>query len=168
MISKVKILALPTRLCLLAMLALSATSAAAQTREETEFWIIKQTQPNVRGLSYAIEGDNLVRRVELPWAAGGGVVQMSLPIKQISAVGYAFTDRYLSYSLLCETPCTEQWSEGVDAPDPENRRKLLFEIYRKLDPSFPPRMHKALLKLIELHGGKARLFQLPPPPKEPF
>jgi hypothetical protein len=154
--------------------SIAASPVMAQTREETESWIIKQTEQNLMSarsigisLTYAIEGDQLIRRIAFPAASGGGTAQTSISIKQINRIGYVFTERYLSYSLLCETECIDQFSQGMESAEPADKRKFLFEIFRKLDPGFPPRMHKALLKLVELHGGKAKLFQLPPQ-REPF
>lgn len=150
-------------------------AALAQSREETEDWIIKQTQPNLvdanavgLSLTYAIEDDRLVRRVEFPVVAGGGISQMSIPISRINRIEYVYTDRYLSYSLICATACVEAFSQGgADTPETGDKRRLPFEIYRKLDSSFPSRMHKALLTLVERHGGKAEIVKAAPK-KEPF
>ena len=142
--------------------------AIAENKETMASWIIRQTEidsipPNspAPGLSYAISGEELHRRVEFPTLAGGGTVQMSIPIQQISRIEYLYTERYLAYSLSCTNNCVKTTRQGgAAAPITSEPRKLLFEIKRKLDPDFPPRMHQALLKLIELHGGKARLMPL--------
>ncbi len=152
------------------LLMLPALTAIAQTRDETEAWIIRQTASNVPGMTYLIEEGELIRRIKLPsFSGGGGVVQQSIPISQVTSIAVTHTDRYLSYSLACTAPCVEQISQDTeDQFDAEERRpRLLFEIYRKFDSSFPPRMNKALLKLVELHGGKAKLTEQAPP-KEAF
>jgi hypothetical protein len=142
---------------------------AAQTRSEAEAWIVEQAANNVAGLTYAIDGDDLVRRLQMPSPLSSGVVQQTIPIRRITRIEVTHTEKYLSYTLSCDEPCVEQLTEGVaDDSDPRRKRPvLLFEIYRRLDASFPPRMNKALLKLVELHGGKAKVVEKAKP-KAPF
>lgn len=140
-------------------------NAVAQTKEETEEWIIKQSEMNSPLLKYRIEGDEMVSEVSFgPGAAtmGSMPVQKAISISKITRITYVHTDKYLSYSLMCDSPCAYL----LDEPD-EKRSKFLFEIYRKLDSSFPPRMNKALLHLVKLHGGKASIAKQEAP-KEAF
>lgn len=152
------------------LLALGHGAVSAQTRSETEAWIIEQCADNVAGLSYSIAGDDLVRRLRLPSSPlGAGVVQQSIPIRRITRIEVVHTERYLSYSLSCDEPCVDHLAQGIADDGPPRRSVLLFEIYRRLDASYPPRMTKALLKLVELHGGRAQVFAKPKPkPKAPF
>ena len=141
-------------------------TAVAQTREETEAWIIKQAKFNLEGrLKYAIEGDELISRLTLPYGMGGETIQKSIPINQIKSISFTHTHEFLSYSLICNKPCVSQFNGNTQSEDMKPR--FLFEIYKKLDSSFLPRMDKALLKLIELHGGKAKIVQQKPE-KETF
>lgn len=39
-------------------------------------------------LTYAIEGDQLIRRIGFPVVSGGGTAQISISIKRISRIGY--------------------------------------------------------------------------------
>lgn len=140
-------------------------ASAAQTKEETAEWILKQSEINTPLLKYGIEGGEFVSEVSFGPGAdamGASAVRKAIPIREISRITYVHTDRYLSYSLMCDRPCAYL----IDDPD-QKQPKFLFEIYRKLDASFPPRMNKALLKLIEQHGGKAKLLQVRPA-TEPF
>lgn len=140
------------------LLALFSASAMAQTQEETEAWIIKQSGFNLEGrLKHSIEGDELISRLTLPYAMGGETIQRSIPIKQIKTISYTHTDAYLSYTLMCDKPCTTQFNGNTEVE--EKSPKFLFEIHKSFDSSFPPRMHKALLKLVELHGGKAKMVR---------
>ncbi len=143
-----------------------AITAIAQTREETEAWIIKQVEFNLEGrLKYSIEGDELISRLTLPYRMGGETIQKSIPINQIKSISFTHTHEFLSYSLICDKPCVSQFNGDTQSEDMKPR--FLFEIYKKLDSSFLPRMDKALLKLIELHGGKAKIVQQKPE-KETF
>jgi hypothetical protein len=138
-------------------LLLFAVSAIAQTREETEAWILQQGNMNTPLLRYYIERGELVSEASFgPGAGSMGArpVQKAIPIGRITHITYVRTDKYLSYSLMCDTPC----SYLLDEPD-EKPPKFLFEIYRKLDASFPARMNKALLHLIRLHGGSATIVK---------
>jgi len=143
------------------MLALFASQAMAQqTKEETESWILKQAAINTPGLSYTIEGDEFVSHMS--FGAGAGIygandVQKAIPISKVTQIQYIHTDKYLSYILTCNQPCAYLLA------DPEEKQpKFLFEIYRKVDSEFPARMNKALLHLIKLHGGNAKISKQAP------
>ncbi len=155
------------------------TATFAQTKEATEAWIIKQTEPNNESLKgefkYSIEGDKLVSRHEIPYilqSAGKlnySVIQKSIPLKSIKIVSFVHTKKYVSFNLICEDDCMHQQSLTNDNKVESERRskKFLFEIYANLDKSFPPRLEKALLHLIELNGGKAKVVKIVEQ-KEPF
>lgn len=155
----------PAKIACCVGLLLCSISAHAQTKAETEAWILKQGEMNTSLLTYRIEGGELVSEVSLgPGAAamGASTVSKAIPIREITRIAYVHTEKYLSYSLMCDRPCVYL----IEEPD-EKQPRFLFEIYRKLDASFPPRMNKALLKLVEQHGGKARLIPMSVE-KEPF
>jgi len=143
-----------TALCLLSLFSVSST---AQTKEETEAWIIKQTEANPQEIKHSIEGDVLISKVIMVMGIGGlggGPVEKGIPISQITNISYTHTNRYLSYTMACDKPC----AYILDEPD-EKRPKYLFEIYKKLEASYVQRMNTALLHLIKLHGGKAKIVQ---------
>jgi hypothetical protein len=140
-------------------------AVAAQTLDETKAWIIQQGNMNTPLLKYFMEGGELVSEASFgpgAGALGAMPVQKAIPIGKITRVTYVHTEKYLSYSLMCNAPCAYLLEE----PD-EKQPKFLFEIYRKLDASFPARMNKALLHLIKLHGGKATIIKQEAP-KEAF
>lgn len=141
-----------------------ATHAVAQpSKDETEGWILKQAEINTPGLSYTIEGDEFVSRLSFGGPAGlGSDVQKAIPISKVTQIQYIHTDKYISYILMCNEPCAYLLAE----PE-EKQSKFLFEIYRKLDEKFAERMNKALLHLIKLHGGNAKISKQAPP-KEAF
>lgn len=149
------------------MLTLFTTHAVAQqqTKEETESWILKQAAVNTAGLTYTIEGDEFVSHMSFGPGAeiyGAGAVQKAIPLSRVTHITYVHTEKYLSYSLMCNESCAYLLEE------PETKQpKFLFEIYRKLDADFPARMNKALLHLIKLHGGNAKITKQTPA-KEAF
>lgn len=139
-------------ICLLSFLSLNAM---AQTKEETEAWILKQTEANPSEIKHSIEDDVLISKVTMLngiGGLGGEPIEKGIPISQITKIVYTHTNKYLSYTMTCDKPCAYL----LDEPD-EKRPKFLFEIYKRLDSSYVPRMNKALLQLVTLHGGKAKL-----------
>lgn len=141
-------------LCLLSFLS---TNVMAQTKEETEAWIIKQTELNPQEIKHSIEGDVLISKVTMVngiGGLGGESIEKGIPISEITNIVYTHTNEYLSYTMTCDKPCAYL----LDEPD-EKRPKFLFEIYKKLDSSYAARMNKALLHLIKSHGGKAKIIK---------
>ena len=129
--------------------------AMAQSRQETEDWIIHQTKVNPYGLKHRIEGNELISRLELPSVTiGGGIIEKAIPIGQITTIAYTHTNEYLSYAIQCDRPCAFLLDESD-----KKQSKFLFEIYKKLDASYVPRMNTALLHLVKLHGGKAKIVR---------
>jgi hypothetical protein len=140
---------------LLLLLTLAGNSIA-QTKEETETWIIKQTEVNPYELKHSIEGSELISSMTLAGAGitGSGAIQKAIPISQVTTITYTHTSEYLSYTMMCDKPCAYL----LDDPD-QKRPKFLFEIYKKLDAGYLPRMNSALLNLVKLHGGKAKVVK---------
>ena len=127
-----------------------SANALAQTKRETQAWIIKQTEVNPPGLKYSIEEDELV----IHFILALDTIKKGIPISKVKTIFVTHTNHYLSYSLMCDSPCTYLLD------DPETKQpKFLFEIYQKLDPTFVPRMNKALLHLIRLNGGNAAIVK---------
>ena len=141
------------------LLLMLAELPLAQTLQETESWIIQQTEVNRYQLKHRIEGDELISRLEFPsLKVGDGIIEKAVPIKQVTTIIYTHTNEYLSYTMQCDRPCAYL----LDEPDIK-QPKFLFEIYKRLDPSYVPRMNSALLHLVKLHGGKARIIKAEPP-----
>lgn len=139
-------------LCLFSFFSISAI---AQTKEDTEAWVLKQTEANPKEIKHSIEGDVLISKVTMVNGIGdlgGEPIEKGIPISQITNIVYTHTNEYLSYTMTCDKPC----AYSLDEPD-EKRPKFLFEIYKKLEASYVPRMNNALLHLVKLHGGKAKL-----------
>lgn len=137
-----------------ALLASFLYSAAtiAQTKEETEAWILKQAAKNRFELQHAIEDGLFISRITMPGFPSDTLIEKAIPISKVTRVYYTHTQEYLSYSLRCDEPCAYLMDE------PEIKRdNFLFEIYQPLNSSFPHRMNKALLHLIKIHGGHARV-----------
>lgn len=136
---------------LLAGLVFSAATTA-QTREETEAWILEQAAGNRYELQHVIEEGQFISRVTLRGLVGETTIAKAIPIHKVTRITFVHTRDYLSYSLMCDEPCAYLLDE------PESKRpKFLFEIYVALDSSFAPRMNAALLHLIKSYGGKARI-----------
>jgi hypothetical protein len=146
---------------LLALIAFLPCFASAQTKEESEAWIIEQTKFNLDGrLVYAIAGKSLVSKLELPFPpVGPDVVNKSISLASVKRMSFLHTDKFLSFSLMCDYQCAHQINTDHSGKFQSERRskKFLFEIYKPFDKSFPPRMQKALMHLITLHGGKAEM-----------
>ncbi|WP_062066827.1 hypothetical protein [Cellvibrio sp. OA-2007] len=129
------------------------TTATAQTLEETKDWILTQSEFNLDGrLKYDIIDGQFISLLTLPYALGGDTIKKSIPIEKISKISIIKTDKYISFSLICDKPCTTQ-----DDDISNQKTVFLFEIYKTLDASFSSRMQKALFHLVELHKGKARI-----------
>lgn len=140
---------------LLALLLLPLT-AAAQTKEETQAWILSKV-PYVSYLNYTIDGENLIATFP-PMRGGGNTIKRTLALKGIKNISYTHTDKYLSFVLKCDTECAYLIeTDGSDKFVSESKKDMmLFELYGKVDADIGPRMEKALLRLVELNGGKAK------------
>ena len=145
------------------VLVMLASCAVAQTKEATHTWIIEQTRMNPFRLKHSIEGDALISSTTMGSAAmGGETVEKAIPVSQVTTIAYTHTNEYLSYTLSCNAPC----SYLMESPEIK-RPKFLFEIYSKLDAGYVQRMNNALLHLVKLHGGQAKVVKAAVP-KQPF
>ena len=161
---------------LLLFLFLLPFSASSQTREETEKWILSKV--DVRslelGLEYSIVDGDLIRVVKPISVLVGDsrfddVHENSIPLGSIKTISYKHTDEYLSFMLKCDDDCVYYVltnSRGEMKKD-EYIGAFLLEIYAKVDTEMVARMQKALLHLVQLHGGSAKLVPLSEP-KEAF
>jgi hypothetical protein len=159
-------------LWLLAVLAALAPAwVAAQTKEETEKWILTQTDNNtIRSLSYKIENGEWIRKLEPFTMIGDGkTTKNTIQIKDIKTVSVLHTEKFMSFEFTCPEDCA--YSVTTNSSDKfvsdEKGNRFLFEIYGRLDASMLPRMQKAILHLIELNGGKAKMVANQKP-KEAF
>lgn len=142
-----------------------ALGGNTQTKDETEAWILKQAAVNPPALTYRIEGGEMISELSYSGGAsslGAPPVQKAVPLGKVTRISYLRTEKFLSYSLMCDVPCAYL----LDEPEPKQPR-FLFEIYQNVDANFPPRMNKALLQLIALHGSKASISE-EQAPKEAF
>lgn len=155
-------------LCALAFLPLLVM---AQTKEETEKWILAQTANNtIRNLSYKIDNGEWVRKLEPFTMIGNGqTTKNTIQIKDIKTITVLHTEKFMSFSFNCPDDCN--YSVTTSSSDKfvsdSKSSSFLFEIYGKLDDSLLPRMQKAILHLIELSGGKAKMVPYQKP-KEVF
>ncbi len=156
---------------LLYVLAFLPVLVMAQTKEETEKWILAQTANNtIRSLSYKIENGEWIRKLEPFTMIGDGkTTKNTIQIKDIKTVSVLHTEKFMSFEFTCPEDCT--YSVTTNSSDKfvsdEKGSNFLFEIYGKLDASMLPRMQKAILHLIELNGGKAKMVAHQKP-KEAF
>jgi hypothetical protein len=141
---------------------LCSTAVSAQTREDTEAWILAQTPTNSNSASHAIESGLLISRIRLYNLRGDVMVEKAIPLNQVTRISFVHTPEYLSVSLMCDQPCAYL----LDEPDVKQPR-FLFEIYKNLDSKFPARMNQALLHLIKSYGGRATVQSQTKKP-EPF
>lgn len=153
------------------LVALLPALVIAQTKEETEKWILTQTDNNtIRSLSYKIDNGEWIRKLEPFTMIGDGkTTKNTIQIKDIKTVSALHTEKFMSFEFACPEDCT--YSVTTNSSDKfvsdEKGNRFLFEIYGKLDPSMLPRMQKAILHLIELNGGKAKMVPHQKP-KEAF
>jgi hypothetical protein len=151
---------------LLLLIALLPFSALAQTKEETAAWILSKANESYNhGASYAIsEGDLTVNL-----SAGDSRYERTIPIGSIKTISMVHTDEYMTFVLKCDDDCVYFVETDLNNKFKSDSQKdvLMIEMYRKVDASLGPRMQKALLHLVELHGGKAAVIPYRPK-KEAF
>lgn len=151
---------------LLLLLALFPFYAVAQTKEETAEWIVSKANENYNhGASYEISGSDLMSKISL----GDSRFERTIAIGSIKTVSMVHTEEYMTFFLRCDDDCvyfTETESDGTFKSD-SYKDVVLIEMYGKVDASLGPRMQKALLHLVELHGGKAAAIAYKPK-KEAF
>lgn len=151
--------------------ALAPALVMAQSKEETEKWISAQAPEQYSlGLSYVIEGGEWTRKLAPLTTRGSGETHKNtIQIKDITTVTFLHTDKFMSFKFTCAGDCV--YSVTTNSSDKfvsdAKGGSFLFEIYGKLDASMLPRMQKAILHLIELNGGKAKMVAYQKP-KEAF
>ena len=96
-----------TTLCFIFMGLLSffSINAIAQTKEETEAWIIKQTELNPQEIKQNIEGDVLISKVTMLngiGGLGGEPIEKGIPISQVT-VSYTHLDVYKRQIQHCQS-----------------------------------------------------------------
>ncbi len=152
------------------LLALLPALVMAQTKEETEKWILAQASGQYSmGLSYDIQGGEWSRKLAPLAMSSGNSHKNTIEIKDITTVSFLHTDKFMSFKFTCPDECvyTVTTTSSDKFVSDAKGNSFLFEIYSKLDPSMLPRMQKAILHLIELNGGKAKMVAYQKP-KEAF
>lgn len=125
----------------------------AQTKEESIGWLMKQAAQNPGDLRHSVEDGALESHLTLAGGIGGlaDPIAKAIPLGKVTAIVLTQTDKYISFTLKCNTPC------AYLLQSPELKRdKFLFEIYGKFDSAYALRLQNALLHLVKLHGGSAR------------
>jgi hypothetical protein len=88
------------------LLVVVTSNSAAQTKEETEAWILKQTEMNPYAIKHSIEGNELISQITMASVtAGGDKIQKAIPINLVTTIAYTHTSEYLSYTMTCDRPC---------------------------------------------------------------
>ncbi len=150
---------------LLLLLALVPCWGFAQTKEETEKWLLAQVPIINHGLQYKFDDGDMVYVLSDRF----GTIKRTIPISKIKSVDFLHTDKFLAFTLKCEDECA--YSVATDENNKfkwdAKKDRMFFELYAKLDKDMPARVQKALLHLIELHGGKAKAIPYTKP-KEAF
>jgi thiamine pyrophosphokinase len=147
-----------------AVLLASTGIVAAQTKEDTVAWLIKQTTQNSSDLTHSVEDGVLESHVTLAGGIGGlaDPISKGIPLGKVTDIVLTQTEKYVSFTLKCNTPC------AYLLQSPELKRdKFLFEIYGNFDSTYSLRLQTALLHLVKLHGGNAKVRN-GPLQKEPF
>ena len=136
----------------------------AQTKEDTVAWIMKQATQNPYGLKHAVEDGVLESHLTLPGGIGRAAdpISKAIPLGKVTAIVLTQTDKYVSFTLMCNNPCAYL----LESPELK-RDRFLFEIYGKFDSTYAMRLQNALLHLVKLYGGNARAT-IAPKQKEPF
>lgn len=145
------------RILVVILICFFSSTAMSQTKSETESWIIKQTERNPFEIKHFIQNGLLISQITMASGFGFVPIEKAIPISQITNISYTHTNEYLSYTMTCNTDCAFLLDDSN-----VKRQKFLFEIYYNFDASFVPRMNKALLHLVKLHGGKATIVKAEP------
>ena len=163
------------------LLVLIPTVFFAQNKEETEKWLMFQNITYYDAhTSYEIKGDFLSSK----WSFRDFTHLNNISIKAIKEISYEHTDKYLALYLKCNKDCAMFMSVNSDYVEPKNTTPksvrdipkgddltnkdvkmsdtFLWSLTGKVDKSMIPRVQKALLHLIELNGGKAKLVAYKP------
>lgn len=131
--------------------------AFAQTKEETEAWILSKI-PYSSNFKYTFAGDGLI--MVMPGVYGGNTTKRTMVIQNIKTISAERTDTYVSFNLKCDDDCV--YTVSTDTNDKfvseSKGEKMFLALSGKIDPELIPRMEKALLRLVELNNGKARVI----------
>ena len=152
----------------------------AQTQKETEDWIVYQTMLDTDiDTNYKIEKNYLISE----WSnyISGGRIICSIDLKSVKTIAVEYTKKYMAFVLKCDADCSIQIYTDGDYVAPKNsapvsvrdkshletssehkkvsaRKFFLFSLNGEIDKTMQPRMEKALLHLVELNGGKAKII----------
>lgn len=145
--------------CAMMLLLLFPAAAVAQTKQETADWITSKTNATFNeGLSYQVDDDSLIVKLRSPGLYGGSQ-ERTMPIRSIAQISYLHTDEFLSVRLTCLDKCAHVagFDDSGKFLSDGYSDTFLVEIYGKVDADLPERMQKAILHLVSLHGGQAKI-----------
>jgi hypothetical protein len=149
-----------SKLIILAVAVLLASTGivAAQTKEDTVAWLMKQTTQNPSDLTHSVEDGVLESHVTLAGGIGGlaDPISRGIPLGKVTDIVLTQTNKYVSFTLKCNTPCAYL----LQSPELKQDR-FLFEIYGKFDSAYSLRLQNALLHLVKLNGGSAKATNAP-------
>jgi hypothetical protein len=153
--------------------------AKAQTKEETKNWILQQTNsyPD-KFYSYEFIGNFIGTKMEML----GNKTSTYILIDSIKSVSYKHDKTGLVFILKCNSNCGIYTFLDREYVEPSNTKpktvrdkpdtkpvkgkteeavgSLLIYFAGEIDKSLIPRLEKAFLTLVQLHGGKAKLVPL--------
>ena len=138
-------------------------SLNAQTKEETQDWILSQTNKFPGKITY----DFVNGEINSYWPLANSAIRTSLPIKSIKTISFNENDVALTIVLTCSNFCGYTLYESI------NKKKKISDPSETIIIVFPnakgqglaPRLQKSFLHLVKLYGGEATITQ---PAKEPF
>ena len=152
----------------------------AQSQKETENWIVYQTILDTDiDTNYKIDKNFIISE----WSnyISGIRIINSIDLAKVKTIAVDHTKTYLAFVFKCETDCSVQIYTDGDYVAPKNSapvsvrdkshletssehkkvsfdNSFLFSLKGSYDKSMIPRMEKALLHLVELNGGKAKII----------
>lgn len=146
--------------------------AFAQSLEETQKWLLAKALDSKFASTQVFSfGEGTFESETTPAAVyNKKTYNRSIPLKDVKTISVLQGDGFVSFTLSCDYECA--YEETVDYYDKKfisekMKNYFLFEIYGNPNPTLNPRIEKALLKLVELNGGKAKIVA-PEKEKEPF
>lgn len=141
------------------ILSLLPSFSFAQSLEETQEWISNKAilTKNV-DITYSFSNDSFVYKWNLPLY--NGEIIKTIPLERVSKISYYIKGEYATFILSCDEACVyeeENNEEGKFIRD-TIRDKFYFEFKIISQDNIPKRMEKALLRLIKLNGGNAKII----------
>ncbi len=153
--------------------------AKAQTKEETKEWILQQTRTYPeRYYEYEIKDNAIGYKADLL----GNKSLCSILIDSIKTISYRHDNTGLVFVLGCNSDCGISTFLDRDYVEPSSSKpktvrdkpntqpvkgrtdkavnSLIIYFIGSIDKSLIPRLEKAFLTLVQLHGGKAKLTPL--------